>query len=134
MRRPMGDDTIARRQMYQEIALETQDDPLNPVCELCGEAPATNLHEIINKARVAREHQEEVPRQLRALLCNECNIRHGESHWARHKLMHRKIKQYGINNVLAAYLLFIRRTGTQRVDYIEEVLQEYKLEEFYSRK
>jgi hypothetical protein len=64
------------------------------VCELCKKNPATDLHEIVNRAHAPVELVQRHPELLSAL-CNSCNLGKSDNPQARMILLRANAARYG---------------------------------------
>jgi hypothetical protein len=75
------------------------------MCELCGKRPATDLHEIINRAHVHSAHRQMLyVRELVSALCNTCNTTVADTKRSRQRLMDKNRQRYGdaVDKAIAA--------------------------------
>lgn len=65
------------------------------LCELCGQARAAHLHEIVNGVVPRRYPAQLFVPPLLSLLCPACNMVRADTGWAREILLARNIARYG---------------------------------------
>lgn len=92
-------------------------------CQLCGKYPATDHHEIVNRAYI---DPDKLPIELHTLLCNACNLNNGEikaeSHIGRRLLTQKACMKWGIEAVLVAWESFCY--GTRLPADIVEIFED----------
>ena len=80
-------------------------------CELCGSAPASDLHEIVNRAVFKPEYMDIYPVELYSCLCNPCNVNIADAKTSRRLLLKKNIAFYGSERVKKALVDFLTAIG-----------------------
>jgi len=100
-------DTVQQFRMRQRAnAIVERGGPRNAKCDLCGDAKATDYHEIVSRGRTvnddaARAHS--FARELCAMLCNPCHLNLAHNPKAATALLAKNCVRYGWLNVRARY-------------------------------
>lgn len=81
------------------------------ICELCNKAPATDLHEILNRVHYSAEMLADIPDVLLSCLCNDCNVNKADTREARLSLLKKNLVLYGFREGHEAIQAFSDKLG-----------------------
>lgn len=88
------------------------------------------MHHIINRARVPKDLQDDIPREYMAMLCNDCNLK-ADTNDVRYTLIQANAFRFGIKQmrqVLYEFNKKLTKNGMSEMTWVTEILDKVEQE------